>query len=57
MKKPGMPETSDDDTEESTSEPVIEMAEADADIPMIGDARPEPEEPKGPAKRGWWQRR
>ena len=52
-----MPETSDDDTEESTSEPVIEMAEADADIPMIGDARPEPEEPKGPAKRGWWQRR
>ena len=52
-----LPETSDDDTEESASEPVIEMAEANADIPMIGEAKGEPEEPKGPAKRGWWQRR
>ncbi len=56
---PDLPESSDDadQEQEPAREPVIEMAEAEADIPMVGEAKPAPEEPKAPAKRGWWQRR
>ncbi|MFN4355654.1 Rne/Rng family ribonuclease [Parvibaculum sp.] len=54
-----LPETADDDDEEDEAalEPVIEMAEAEADIPMVGEARPDAGEPKASSKRGWWQRR
>jgi ribonuclease E len=56
---PDLPETRDDadQEEEPAREPVIEMAEAEADIPMVGEAKLAPEDTKAPAKRGWWQRR
>ncbi|MEQ8612079.1 MAG: Rne/Rng family ribonuclease [Parvibaculum sp.] len=42
--------------EEAEEEPVVEMAEADADVPMIGEAM-EPRNDDRPTKRGWWQKR
>ncbi|PKQ01918.1 MAG: ribonuclease E/G, partial [Alphaproteobacteria bacterium HGW-Alphaproteobacteria-12] len=49
-------ESDDEPEEEDVSEGAAEMAEADADVPMIGEARGD-NEPGQPAKRGWWQRR
>ncbi|MEP0708014.1 MAG: ribonuclease E/G [Parvibaculum sp.] len=42
--------------DEADEEPVVEMAEADADVPMIGEAM-EPRNDDRPTKRGWWQKR
>jgi ribonuclease E len=45
-----------DAPEAANEEPVVEMAEADADVPMIGEAMA-PQNDDKPAKRGWWQKR
>ncbi|MDZ4381539.1 MAG: Rne/Rng family ribonuclease [Parvibaculum sp.] len=46
----------DEPEEEDVPEAAVEMAEADADGPMLGEAHGD-NDPDQPAKRGWWQRR
>ena len=48
------------ETVEAEEEPVLEAAEAEADIPLIGEAEKpaaDDDEDDRPSRRGWWQRR
>ena len=47
------------ETVEAEEEPVLEAAEAEADIPLIGEAEKPAadDEDDRPSRRGWWQRR
>ena len=49
-------EEAEEPEEEDVSEDAVEMAEADADVPPIREAR-EDNRPDQPTRRGWWQRR
>ncbi|MBC7102944.1 MAG: Rne/Rng family ribonuclease, partial [Parvibaculum sp.] len=49
-------EEAEEPEDEDASGSIVEMAEADADVPPIGEAR-ENDGPDQPARRGWWQRR
>jgi len=49
-------EEAEEPEDEDVSESIVEMAEADADVPPIGEAR-EDDGTDQPTRRGWWQRR
>ena len=56
---PDLPEAAGDEAEEevSSAAPDVELAAAEIASPVAGETKPEADEPKAPAKRGWWQRR
>ncbi|MEW6090453.1 MAG: ribonuclease E/G [Pseudomonadota bacterium] len=56
---PDLPEAAGDEAEEevSSAAPDMELAAAEIASPVAGETKPEADEPKAPAKRGWWQRR
>ncbi|GMV63909.1 MAG: hypothetical protein AMXMBFR74_30760 [Parvibaculum sp.] len=49
-------EEAEEPEDEDVSESIVEMAEADADVPPVGEAR-EDDGSDQPTRRGWWQRR
>jgi ribonuclease E len=56
---PDLPEAAEDEAEEeeSSTAPEVELAAAEIASPVASETKPEADEPKAPAKRGWWQRR
>jgi ribonuclease E len=56
---PDLPEAAGDEAEEevSSAAPDMELAAAEIASPVASETKPEADEPKAPAKRGWWQRR